>query len=73
MQHVTLLAMRPYRLVVRVRVQHGRPRAVEDFLTGWLEGQRAWGRPVAVLVAADGALLVSDDAGGRIWRVAYGQ
>jgi glucose/arabinose dehydrogenase len=46
---------------------------VEDFLTGWLEGQRAWGRPVAVLVAADGALLVSDDAGGRIWRVAYGQ
>jgi glucose/arabinose dehydrogenase len=59
--------------VVRVRVQNGRPTAVEDFVTGWLVGQSAWGRPVAVLVSADGALLVSDDDGGRIWRVTYGK
>jgi glucose/arabinose dehydrogenase len=59
--------------VVRVHVHAGRPTAAEDFVTGWLEGQSPWGRPVAVLVAADGALLVSDDTGGRIWRVTYGK
>jgi glucose/arabinose dehydrogenase len=59
--------------VVRVRIENGRPTAAEDFVTGWLVGQTAWGRPVAVLVAADGALLVSDDDGGRIWRVSHGR
>src|SRR5437867_1391279 len=60
--------------VVRVRVQDGRPTAVEDFVTGWqlADGSR-WGRPVGLLVMPDGALLVSDDWGGRIWRVSFGQ
>jgi len=60
--------------VVRVRILNNRPVAVEDFVTGWqlADGSR-WGRPVAVLVASDGALLVSDDTGGRIWRVTYGR
>jgi len=58
--------------VVRVRVQNGRPAGVEDFVTGWqlTDGSR-WGRPVSVIVAADGALLVSDDEGGRIWRISH--
>jgi glucose/arabinose dehydrogenase len=44
----------------------------EDFLTGFVTPQgHVWGRPVGVTVAADGSLLVSDDAGGVIWRVAY--
>lgn len=60
--------------VVRVRVRNGRPVATEDFVTGWqLTNGSRWGRPVAVLVAADGALLVSDDHGGRIWRVSFGR
>src|SRR5438093_967827 len=60
--------------VVRVRVQSGRPTAIEDFVTGWqLAGGSRWGRPVGLLVMPDGALLVSDDAGGRIWRVTYGR
>jgi glucose/arabinose dehydrogenase len=60
--------------VVRVRVQNGRPASTEDFITGWqLADGRRWGRPVAVIVAADGALLVSDDHAGRIWRVTYGK
>ncbi|PYP34179.1 MAG: sorbosone dehydrogenase [Gemmatimonadetes bacterium] len=60
--------------VVRVHVQNGRPTAIEDFVTGWqLVGGSRWGRPVGVLVASDGALLVSDDQGGRIWRVTYGR
>ena len=44
---------------------------MEDFITGWqrADGSR-WGRPVDVLVAADGAVLVSDDASGAIYRVA---
>jgi glucose/arabinose dehydrogenase len=59
--------------VVRVRVQNGRPSTTEDFVTGWqLANGSRWGRPVALLVAADGALLVSDDYAGRIWRVTFG-
>jgi len=60
--------------VVRVRVQSGRPTAIEDFVTGWqlADGLR-WGRPVGLLVMPDGALLVSDDDGGRIWRITYGR
>jgi glucose/arabinose dehydrogenase len=59
--------------IVRIRVENDQPVAVEDFVSGWqlADGSR-WGRPVALVVAADGALLVSDDAGGRIWRVTYG-
>jgi glucose/arabinose dehydrogenase len=59
--------------VVRVHVQSGRPTSTEDFVSGWLVGQTAWGRPVGVVVASDGALLVSDDLGDRIWRVSYGR
>src|SRR6266550_1302156 len=60
--------------VARVQVQNGRPTTVEDFVTGWqlADGSR-WGRPVSLLVMPDGALLVSDDFGGRIWRVSFGQ
>lgn len=58
--------------VVRVRIEAGRPAAVEDFVTGWLTaGGRVSGRPVQPLVGPDGALYVSDDHGGRIWRVVY--
>jgi glucose/arabinose dehydrogenase len=59
--------------VVHVKVQNGRPVSIEDFVTGWQVGNGSrWGRPVAVLAMPDGSLLISDDAGGRIWRVAYG-
>ena len=60
--------------VVRVRVTGGLPTGSEDFVTGWqlADGSR-WGRPVGIMVAADGALLVSDDGGDRIWRVSYGK
>lgn len=54
----------------------GRPGPLEDFLTGFLAstGQngtqvRQWGRPVGVVVSPDGALLVSDDSGNRIWKI----
>ena len=48
----------------------------EDFLSGWLpseESNEVWGRPVGLLVASDGSLLVTDDGGKKIWRVSYGK
>ncbi|WP_211109914.1 PQQ-dependent sugar dehydrogenase [Azospirillum oleiclasticum] len=62
--------------VVRVRFDDGKPVAVEPFVGGFLSRQddgswTAFGRPVGLAVAKDGALLVSDDANGVIHRVAY--
>jgi glucose/arabinose dehydrogenase len=33
--------------------------------------KQVWGRPVAVFQMTDGSLLVTDDGGGKIWRVTY--
>lgn len=43
----------------------------ETFAEGWLQGEEAWGRPVAILQWPDGSLLVSDDRAGAIYRVSY--
>jgi glucose/arabinose dehydrogenase len=61
-----------YRLV-RVALDGSRVMRVEPFVTGWLneKTQRAWGRPVDVIDAADGSLLVSDDYADKIYRVSY--
>jgi glucose/arabinose dehydrogenase len=59
-----------YRVSV-VRVQDGRAIGYEPFITGWLQGESAWGRPADVLVMPDGSLLVSDDTAGAIYRVSY--
>ncbi|KAF0811797.1 Aldose sugar dehydrogenase YliI [Andreprevotia sp. IGB-42] len=60
-----------YRVVSAKVDAAGKVVAVQPFIEGWLQGQNAWGRPVDVLVAPDGALLVSDDEAGVIWRVSY--
>jgi len=59
--------------VVRLLFKDGAPTGeYEDFLTGFVADDAAvWGRPVDVAVAHDGALLVTDDSGGAIWRIAY--
>lgn len=59
-----------YRLSL-VRVEEDRALAYEPFVEGWLEGEENWGRPVDVLVMPDGALLVSDDQAGAVYRVSY--
>jgi glucose/arabinose dehydrogenase len=43
----------------------------EPFATGWQVGRLRWGRPVDSLVMPDGALLVSDDYAGAIYRIVY--
>ncbi len=47
---------------------------VRDFVTGFMLGpdrKEVWGRPVGLLQLRDGSLLVSDDGGKMVWRVAY--
>lgn len=56
--------------VVFVPFAGGRPSGPpRDLLTGFLDGDKAMGRPVGVEFARDGQLLVADDVGNRIWRV----
>ena len=46
----------------------------ENFVSGWLPDENSnevWGRPVGLLVASDGSLLIADDGGRKIWRVSY--
>ena len=57
--------------VVRVTLRQGKPAAIEDFATGWLQGERVRGRPVDLVAGADGALYVSDDHAGSIYRVTF--
>ncbi|GAB4330890.1 MAG: sorbosone dehydrogenase family protein [Candidatus Abyssubacteria bacterium] len=59
--------------VTLVRLDGSRAVSYETFAEGWLQGGRAWGRPVDVLVMPDGSLLVSDDRAGAIYRITYGQ
>ncbi|HEY8076685.1 MAG TPA: PQQ-dependent sugar dehydrogenase [Labilithrix sp.] len=57
--------------VIFVPAPHGVPTGeYVDFLTGFVtpDGD-AWGRPVAVAFGGDGALYVTDDAGGCVWKV----
>jgi glucose/arabinose dehydrogenase len=57
--------------VIRIRLHNGVPTGeYEDFVTGFVLNDRdVWGRPVGIAVAQDGALLVSEDGNGTIWRI----
>jgi glucose/arabinose dehydrogenase len=63
--------------VVRIRMKNGRAvGGYDNFLTGFWDGKSknppvAWGRPVGLMVAKDGGLLVADDVGQTVWKVTY--
>ncbi|GKS57838.1 sorbosone dehydrogenase [Nitrospira sp.] len=59
-----------YRITLASRDDQGTLR-YSVFAEGWLQGEKPWGRPVDVLVMPDGALLISDDSAGVIYRVSY--
>jgi len=59
-----------YRITV-VKLRDGRVASYEPFAEGWLRNDKFWGRPVDVIVAPDGALLVSDDHAGIVYRISY--
>ncbi len=59
--------------VMLVNVKENKVTGQQVFASGWLDeaSQEVWGRPVDVLVMPDGALLVSDDYAGVIYRISH--
>ncbi|HVG84912.1 MAG TPA: PQQ-dependent sugar dehydrogenase [Vicinamibacterales bacterium] len=55
--------------VARVVMENGQPVRHEPFVTGWLNGDVVTGRPAGVITGSDGALYVSDDRAGYVYRV----
>jgi glucose/arabinose dehydrogenase len=56
-----------------VNVANNKVSGHEVFASGWLDEatQKAWGRPVDVLILPDGSMLISDDQANVIYRIAY--
>lgn len=59
--------------VVFVHFAQGHPTGYTDFVTGWLVNGQYTGRPAGLALDASGALYVSDDQGGTIYRITYGR
>jgi len=57
--------------VTMVTLEENQPVNYEVFADGWLQGRRAWGRPVDLEILPDGSLLVSDDRNDAIYRISY--
>ena len=63
--------------IVRIKFNNGKlvGNQYMDFVSGWLPDENSnevWGRPVGLLVASDGSLLITDDGAKKIWRISYG-
>jgi len=57
--------------VVYIPFENGKPSGkTQDVVTGFIRGEEARGRPVGLGIDGTGALLVADDAGNTVWRVA---
>jgi len=57
--------------IVTVTLAMGQPPKQEGFASGWLENNQPWGRPAYLYQMPDGALLLSDDHVGAIYRISY--
>ena len=60
-----------YKVVLVELDKEGKYLNQEDFISGWLVNEDAWGRPAAPFVMSDGSLLISDDKYNVIYRVTY--
>jgi glucose/arabinose dehydrogenase len=60
-----------YKVIAVHTSSNGNITGSSDFLSGFLDGQKSWGRPSAPLVLRDGSLLVSDDKHNAIYRITY--
>jgi glucose/arabinose dehydrogenase len=59
-----------YRVSI-VHIDGAKASDYDGFAEGWLQGEEVAGRPVDLLVLADGSLLVSDDQNGVVYRITY--
>lgn len=61
-------------VVAVVNVEGNKSAGHEVFASGWLndDTQKVWGRPVDVLMMPDGAMLISDDQAGVVYKVSHG-
>lgn len=57
--------------VSMVKIKGDHALSYQPLFTGWLQNEKAWGRPVDLLVLPDGSLLISDDLGGVIYRISF--
>lgn len=57
-----------YRIIF-VEMNNSSPVSSEIFAEGWLKEGKSWGRPVDIEIMEDGSMLVSDDKGGKIYRI----
>jgi glucose/arabinose dehydrogenase len=58
-------------IVVAKLNEDGTVKAIEPFLSGFLEDNKYVGRPADVAIMKDGSLLISDDYNGAVYRVTY--
>lgn len=57
--------------IVRAKFTGDRVTSVQPFITGWLNNDTVWGRPVDIIELPDGSILISDDTADVIYRVKY--
>jgi glucose/arabinose dehydrogenase len=57
--------------ITTVTLEGNKAVAYEPFATGFNRGDQVYGRPVDLLVLADGSMLISDDTAGAIYRLSY--
>jgi glucose/arabinose dehydrogenase len=57
--------------IIFVEQKDNKVVSIKPFITGWLQDQKVWGRPVALLNLPDGSLLLSDDFAGVVYQVTY--
>ena len=71
--HGSVLHEPPYGYDVRfVSLRPGKmAQGAQVVISGWLVGRQYWGRPVDIVFGRDGAMFVSDDFGGAVYRVGF--
>ena len=57
--------------VMTVRLNGDKVASYEPLIEGFMQDEKAWGRPADVQPLPDGSLLVSDDEAGAVYRVTY--
>ena len=60
-----------YKVIFVQLDKDGKYISQEDFISGWLNNENAWGRPVSPFVTQDGSMLLSDDKFDVIYKIEY--